>query len=577
VVFGQAARFFGGQVILLLSEVMKKAIATGVKVSGLKLPMVVAIFACAFLASMTSASATPAPAASSSNGTLLDALLGSSAFTDNINVPVTLQQTMVTSVSASQKTGVRVGNTLMDYTRDVFFSILGIVIVANITFMGFRIMLRASVVESLTQFTVSSFILAVVAGLTATQTPATIIEKAMYQLTIAGRYIGADIISRGMYKAGTSGGSAGSLGPDQQAVKASMEAGKGGITTTDVPAGGDIVTPASAPLEPAVYWLLWLGVEHQQKITNKSTPLEIKKESTKPVDANKEYKFSTASLMSRFWGDEKWAAQLKEVGAADYNREAGSGEAPSMMDNAAAFMLASSPFRALSMALTIGTIQTGAILQPVMQQIGVFSGAIMAFYVVTALGVATLPLIYFQTFRSLWSTYLTVIAGIALIPCFYYIFSAIGFVFATNTFESLFPIATPGTTSFAMTLNAVFMKTVAVALGNISWVLQAALDTSVIKSIVSVTFGWMLVLGRVTFASGVVSSIVVGGVSFALLGGQVAYKWAQGFGAEGLTDRVGELFSGVQSAVASGLSGMYGNYVNTASQGAGSFLGKLIK
>lgn len=510
------------------------------------------------------------------NGTGLDllSLVTSTSAFNNFpaeKIPKALTDTMVTSISTAQKSSVSIGNTIMLYTRNVFFSILGMVIVANITFMGFRIMLRASVVESLTQFTVSSFILAVVAGLTATQTPAIIIEKAMYELSAAGRKVGVEIIKNGLRGANST------RTLDQEAVVLTFVTG-----TSSSGNSTDLVSADTAPGEPACYWLAWIGIKNQQQITANATAADVSKDSQdngkNGGEAGKEYKFSVASLMSRFFSDPQWSKAFK----VDENKW--TKPVPNTWQaSAAGMMVATAPFRALSMCITIATIQTGAILQPVMQQTGVFSGALLAFYVVVSLGVATLPLIYFNTFRSLWSTYLTVITGISLIPCFYYVFSAIGFVFAANIFEALFPLAVESTASttvaanpsFAMTLNMVFMRIAAICLANVSSALASFLQDTGLETLIAMIFGVTLALGRITFASGLVASIVTSGVSFALLGGQVAYKWAQGFGAEGLTDRVGELFSGIQSATGSGLSAMYGSAVNSASQGAGGIMSRL--
>lgn len=500
------------------------------------------------------------PPATKSNTGILEMITEGTAFDNDLKIQPILQKTMIDIVNANQESSIKTGNAIMKHTRAVFFAILGLVISAQITFMGFKIMLRTSVVESLTQFTVSSFILAVVAGLTAHQTPATIIETAMYQLMGAGRNVGAEIIQSGL---------AGDKNAVLKTIAASMQTNS---PVTNGP-GDDIIPAASIASEPAVYWLTWIGVDHAQDIdrtqTTKAIVTESRIQQTKANEAT-EYKFSTSSLMARFWGDPDWGKAIPVEGTDSYKKiQAGLTEAISNV--AAAMLVAMAPFRALGMAMTIGTIQTGAVLAPVMQQIGVFVGAMMTFYVVTSLGVATLPLIYFNTFRSLWSNYLTVITGIALIPCFYYIFSAVGFVFAANTFETLFPIpdaagAAGAPQSFAVVLNTVYMRSCAVALANVSELMSGA--TGMVTPIISWIFGWSMLLGRITFASGVVASVVTGGIAFAMMGGQVAYRWAQGFGAESMTDRVAEFFSGIQSSVGSGLSAMYSNFVNRASQGA---------
>jgi len=475
-----------------------------------------------------------------------------------------LMKTLERMLNNSQATAISIGNSIMTHTKSVFNSIIWMVLAAEITFVGFRIMLRTSVLQVVTDLVVTSFVLAVVIGLVGTQPPLKLIETGMYQLTSAGRNMGATIIQNSL--------GVGSTNETLQNIAKT-------VVSTDDPMAAKADQPilsatGNHPAEPAAYWLQWLGVQNAYSTTadlTKEDSQTIWTNTTHAVDPKTEYKFSQNSLMDRIWGIQDTSKLSKEKGGgADWGR--------AITSTATSMMIAMTPFRMLGQCLTVSTIQTGAILAPVFQQVGVFVGSLMTFYVVAALGVATLPLVYFKNFRKLWSSYLTVLGGIALIPCFYYIFSAIGFVFAANTFEALFPLQSQsgGNQSLAVILNTVFMKTLIVTMADafhMGKLDESGFGSAIGQTLIDVmnwTFTWSLYLGRISFASGIVAAIVTSGTSFAMLGGQVAYRWSSGFGGEGLTDRVSEFFSSLQGSIGSGLSAMYSNYVNRASEAAGA-------
>lgn len=469
---------------------------------------------------------------------------------DKDQIASILSDTAARSLDSTQKSSILIGNTIMKYAVAVFYAIIGLVLVANITFIGFRIMLRAPIVQLFSELTVAAFILVVVAGITVDKTPTNIIQNAMYQLTVAGRNIGGTILAEGI------------INPEQDATLTEIvAAGKSAKADPMAASASEPLLKSgqsgnAALLEPIGYWIEWLGV----KYSNTGNETEAS------------YKFSPASLMGRFWGDKSFKETLENsVKGAE-----GSGKGkvnPSDMFIALVTIMA--PLKALDMSVSIATIQTGAILAPVMQQVGVFSGAILSFYVVSALGISTLPLMFFSRFRTLWSSYLTVLTGIALIPCFYYIFSAIGFVFCVNIFNALFPMPTENSAATLSTvINGVFLSSLISSLSMVCSVLESLFTNDSVRAIIAGVFAWTMFLGKLSFASGVVSSIVVSGVSFALMGSNVAYRWSDGFGSEGITKHVGEMFSKMQSSVQTGLSGMYSKAASSGQEFSSGFLGK---
>ena len=416
-------------------------------------------------------------------------------------------------------------------------------------------MLRENVVQALTELTVSSFILLAVGGVSGTQAPMRIAESAMYQLSAAGRNVGADIITNAL----------GAGNPNVALDKIKSDISSRQVTSpSSYTPSKPLIDANDLTAEPTVYWLSWIGVKNANTAANSTQDAIVQKETGPMTDISKEYKFSYASLMNRFWGIYDISKTMQH--SAGDKSQLADAAAKAATDVAVGVFTATNPMRLVGQAMMVATIQTGAILTPAMQQIGVFIGALMSFYVVAALGIATLPLIYFKSFRDLWRTYLTVLAGIALVPCFYYIFSAIGFVFAANAYEGLFPFNTGPAPqgSFAQVINTVYMNTMAVTL----CIGSNALGPfgKFIDLLAGMMFEWSLLLGRILFASGVVAAVIAGGVSFAMMGGQIAYRWAQGFGAENMTDKVGEFFTGIQGATGSGLSAMYSRSLSSGAE-----------
>ncbi|MFH1067133.1 MAG: hypothetical protein V1746_04470 [bacterium] len=95
------------------------------------------------------------------------------------------------------------------------------------------------------------------------------------------------------------------------------------------------------------------------------------------------------------------------------------------------------PLVFISMIFTAVMIQMAGYFAPVFVHIGILAGSDVMLEFVLAVGVVVVPLMFFQTFKDIWQKYLIFCAGIALIPCFYYILSAIGFVFSTKIFEAI--------------------------------------------------------------------------------------------------------------------------------------------
>jgi hypothetical protein len=353
------------------------------------------------------------------------------------------------------------------------------------------------------------------------------------------------------------------------------------------PATGSMTTPTGLG-EPIMYWLSWLGVEHvcKYQYTSKGQPYITPGPGGTVTPAN-EYKYAAPSLNARIWGEspnlqnpgnasqQLIAAQSNAVPVLsnlNQGTATGTGTSGGVTQMATGVLTAMMPLQMFGIAMSVAGVQIGSLVTILFAQMSILVGSITAFNIASALGLAILPLMYFRMFDKVWSQYLISLASLALIPCLFYVLSAIGFVFSTYVFEMLFPLDnSTATKSLAQILNDVFFSAVRATMVSFSIV------TNVFQGVFEIAIGWLLViylaLGRVLFGSTVVAAFITGGALFALLAPRFAFRWTAGFGAEDVVEKISEAFNGIQSAVGSGMGQMYSDALGRAGS-MGSGLGK---
>lgn len=275
------------------------------------------------------------------------------------------------------------------------------------------------------------------------------------------------------------------------------------------------------------------------------------------------YKFSIDNLMKRIWNDNAWQNKMKQF-QSQVGQDPTSPPAPGSLETIyRGMMLATAPFQILGMAVTVASLQTGAVVMVVFTTVSVLVGSIFTFYMALSFGMALLPLMYFKSFEKIWAQYLIGLAALGLVPCFFYIYSAIGFVFSTQLFDLMFPDPGAGGSSsgsMALILSGVYSCGFYQVLNVLSTLMGDAL--TVLSKLAAILLYAFILSGRIIFASSIVASFVFGGTMFSTLAVNSAFKWNQGFASEEMLSKISEFFTGVQGAVGTGLGQVYSEGAN---------------
>lgn len=494
------------------------------------------------------------PNLSSAGAGLFDWLFhNTSGGTDYLEALETLCQSLI---QKSWTWASRLRDVIHTEGRAVATTLLLPVLTAEITFTGIRIMSRRSTAHQLMRFVLTTFLITVLLW---PNGPGTIITGAMRRLVIAGKGLGQSILIAGVSKS---------------AVDAMQRSGGGSRFRWDSIVHAkcrDFATPsqdiaqsnASMPLsmgpkelEPIYYWTAWIGIPPtRDELRNMERHVEERNYDA-GSDPARYYKFSVPSLLLRIWHNDSFG---KATGG--------------VSDLVHSFSLLGSVFKAITdlllvvtaivqviAAVTIAIIQIGATLMPVFTTLGILVGSILSFHVLYGLGIATLPLIYFRSFDKLWAKYLLMLSGIALIPFFFYVFSAIGYVFTVNLFEELFPLNYHREfVGLAQWVDSAFMSSVFGVLGGSSF-FGTGIGQFLFAALFHLGEG-LVYLAKLTAGSVLVSAFIFAGVSFAGIAPGIAVAWHRGFAADELIGRVGGVFDRVRDSAGSMIGSVYGERI----------------
>jgi hypothetical protein len=428
-----------------------------------------------------------------------------------------LQDTVQSLVKTFPTYSARMREVLVREARGIAQVLLGSVIVAEVVFVGCRIVMGAPIVDQLTRLVVTSFIYIVVSQeVTVKAFPA--FRDALAE---GGRLTGAEII---------------------RFAHPSVLA---------MPGMSEVTANEPAAMEPCYYWAAWIG-----------TP-PTAEEASSPAWRGT-YKFSVGQIMDRIWS---------EPALSTYSE--GSSFADNVLDALVNFGLGAFlflfPVQAISMMTMIAGIQTGALLMPAFGFVGLMISAIVAFDIAIALGLATLPLMYFESFRRLWAQYLVVLMALTLVPCFYYLFSAIGFVTSTTMFEILFPEG--GENSLAPLISSVYLTCMMQLTTVFEMMAPGLMNIAGADKIVGMMLDIVMFFGRMMFGSLLLLTFISLGVSFASIAPMAAFRWNQGFGSDAIFETINRSLLGLQSTLGSGIGSVMSDTIN---RGA-SFLGGAMR
>jgi len=397
------------------------------------------------------------------------------------------------------------------------------ILITEFSLAGLRIIRGSSLSDQLARLTGLTFI----AILSLTGVPQSLILGATHTLSDSGRNLGALVLRAG------------------KAWNHTEEDPKfRELYNASLPAPGSPGEEAvRSSFEPVYYWSAWLG----------SPPSRSELLDDVPVDDERfAYKFAPHILMQRIWRQDMSAQALED----DTGRETTFAGSPVdyLQRSGQAFLQTFFVLGLFLLCLTIASIQAGAYLAILFPAISILLGAVVSLDLVVALGYAILPLIYFKAFDRLWAHYFVTLVGLSLIPFFYYICSALGFIFSTTIFEVLFPLL-PDTDSFARLLASVYLGAAHTLTSSLHaslpqlWGLDPGQAASMAEG--------LIFLGKMLAGSLILASFISIGAAFSAMAPLLALRWRYGFSADQVFERIAGGVGGVRDAFASGVGSLY--------------------
>jgi len=421
---------------------------------------------------------------------------------------------------------------LFPHAESVFIALFFPIFLAEVAFTGIRIAMRAPIIDQLANLVINTAILIIIF----TRIPLSVIDFAKDNLQQSGRAMGASIV----------------------------------LMTNNYLPNALLSDPPTTPnasgstnlVEPISYWFDWLGVS------------DLTKANQAPDQPNK-YKYSPWFISARVFGDPNIVQEVKAgLGGANglANQFANSLGAAggSMMDFMRIGALSFMPFYVISFAIYVAGTQLAGFAAVIFGTMSILVAAHFAYAVTYALGFAVVPLLYFRSFSKIWAQYLTYLTALALVPFFYYLFSAIGYAFSALVFELFFPgpkngqeyghigALFEGIFLFAIDMVVRTMSPITNSMGMQSFLLSMARGIGILGA-----------------GSTVVTTFITGGVAFAGLSIGAAFRWNQAFASEEMLARINDFFLGFQSALGSSIGQAYGMGIERLS-GAGSGLTRML-
>jgi hypothetical protein len=422
--------------------------------------------------------------------------------------PVSNAQMAVVASAAAQKMryyAIWLCDIVGPHADSVFLAIVWYVIVAKIALIGFRIMIGGNLVEELVHFLLGAIILLLLFF----QLPQGAVARLKDSFEEAGRALGVTIVE------GTK--------TVRSTINDSTEALPEQISASSV-----------TSVEPLSYWIDWLG-----------DPSDPKKSVTFKYDSNYIAQTIFRTDLTEA-GVAKQAAAYMSVLIGQNAAAAVTGGAMSSVQTIANLITAMNPFLVFNYALLTAQIQVAGYAAITFSQLAILFGAHIGFALLYAFGMALMPLIFFKSYFSLWAHYLTTLIGFALVPGFYYIFSAVGYGFATVTFEILFLNQTAPLGAYLwQAFHAAFSEAAATFKGVFG---LGTLAANAAFGLLELTIGMNIMR---LIGAGLVTSFLAMGTAFAALAPAVASKWNSGFIDMGILDTSNNTIRSIESTMGS--------------------------
>lgn len=430
---------------------------------------------------------------------------------------------IITALSADAD---RIGQLLLNEGTAVAKAIIRPILTAEIIFSGFRILFKSNVIEQLSDLTIK---MAIIFFLVYSPGAQVFLSKTLSNNLVAGAQTVAD-----------------------QCLPSAYAGSK----------------------EPVDYWLKWMGTPGSNNGALNYSTLVQRIWSADQTERNVVQQLTpkTGSTMS--------LGQLATQDPPKKNSETKTGDAPLTKDLMMEALIIFQPFQALSSMLQLATVTVGCMLLPLFTTLGVLAASRYAFAIVLGLGVAVLPAFLFKSFKYVWIHYLTILTGLMLVPPLFYILSAIGFSFSTLAFDQIFPVG--GYTAIPNLLRGSFEQAISVIFSSDQTGFMSLLGNVSAKAIKA--FAYLAILSKMIFGVMIVGVFVGAGTGFGALAIPLAMKWNHAFSAETILESIQRVFTGLQGAIGSGMSMVYGSGLQAASgmmggamRGGSAVLGGKVK
>jgi hypothetical protein len=220
------------------------------------------------------------------------------------------------------------------------------------------------------------------------------------------------------------------------------------------------------------------------------------------------------------------------------------------------------PMQFLTLSLTLASFMMAGLMLPGLTAGTILGSAYLTFFIALGMGVCIVPFAYFRTLEKSWNKWLRVLFGMALVPFIYYIFGAIGFVFSVDIYDVLFSynITSAGPVANSGTLASVLATTFNYAISE-GMLLQAGINNTNAghasdwaQSLISYLTFIMQFFAQNSAGAVITTTFITIGCTFPGIALKVASNWESGFAEPGIMEQLQGGLNQIQGSISQGFN-----------------------
>lgn len=225
--------------------------------------------------------------------------------------------------------------------------------------------------------------------------------------------------------------------------------------------------------------------------------------------------------------------------------------------------------------------------------LGAMIGPTMGFYLVLGFGTATIPLLLFKSTEGIWRNYLQFLLACTMAPFFYYVMSAIGLVMVDSIIHYLFtgagagagvmPAGATGAGPLGNMIGAIIMDSLADIHPALSEIVKVLLDVGTGKvgpvpvgAAIPPVIDWPVFLGGWYGGMAILALFCTIGVGVGATSIPIAFSWNQAFASDRVIGAIADRLMPLQGASMTVLGLVAAGAIRGGQQGF-SFLAGLIR